>query len=97
VYAPEVDQEGHRTGPDSDPLRDTLREADEFARDIYTLLEERNLTQIVDVVFVSDHGMTSTHNERVVFLDDILGDDFDKIEHNEGEAPSLSSMSSLTV
>lgn len=85
VYAPEVDQEGHRTGPESDPLQATLREADGFAKDIFATLEAPNLTDIVDVIFVSDHGMAPTHNERLVFLDDILGEDFDRIEHNEGE------------
>ncbi|SCZ89552.1 BZ3500_MvSof-1268-A1-R1_Chr1-1g01253 [Microbotryum saponariae] len=73
AYAPEVDQEGHRTGPDSKALEDELLEMDDFAKGLTGLLEERNLTEVVDVVFVSDHGMTGTHNERLVFLDDILG------------------------
>lgn len=59
---------------------------DEFAKGVFDLLQERNLTQLVDVIFVSDHGMTSTDNERLVFLDDILGEEgFAGIEHNEGE------------
>ena len=57
AYAPEVDQEGHRTGPHSHELEDTLTTMDEFAKEVYDLLEQRNLTQVVDVVFVSDHGM----------------------------------------
>lgn len=85
AYAPEVDQEGHRSGPASEGVEHQLIQMDNFAKGIYDLLEERNLTEIVDVIFVSDHGMTSTHNERLVFLDDILGKDgFEGIEHNEG-------------
>lgn len=58
AYAPEVDQEGHRTGPHSHELEATLTTMDEFAREVWELLERRNLTEVVDVVFVSDHGMT---------------------------------------
>lgn len=58
AYAPEVDQEGHRSGPHSHKVEQTLGSMDNFAREVYELLEERNLTEIVDVIFVSDHGMT---------------------------------------
>jgi len=37
------------------------------------------------VVILSDDGMTSTHNERLIFLDDILGEDgYAAIEHRDG-------------
>ncbi|KAK4056973.1 hypothetical protein OIO90_001873 [Microbotryomycetes sp. JL221] len=85
AYAPEVDQQGHATGPHSHEVQDTMSKMDLFAKDIINLLEERNLTRIVDVIFVSDHGMTKTANERLVFLDDILGKEgFEGIERNEG-------------
>ncbi|KAM0750332.1 Phosphodiest-domain-containing protein [Meredithblackwellia eburnea MCA 4105] len=85
AYAPEVDQEGHRSGPHSHKVEKTLSEMDDFAKSILEMLDQRNLTEIVDVLFVSDHGMTDTHNERLVFLDDILGEEgFAGIEHNEG-------------
>lgn len=58
AYAPEVDQEGHRSGPHSHQVEQTLSSMDNFAKEVYELLEERNLTEIVDVIFVSDHGMT---------------------------------------
>ncbi|GAA5867801.1 hypothetical protein JCM3774_005857 [Rhodotorula dairenensis] len=85
VYAPEVDQAGHRSGPHSQPVDMTLREMDSFVKDIFQLIDERNLTDIVDVLVVSDHGMTGTSDDRLVFLDDILGEDgFKAITHNEG-------------
>ncbi|KAI5114638.1 hypothetical protein M0805_004157, partial [Coniferiporia weirii] len=44
-----------------------------------------NLTEIVDVVFVSDHGMTDTSHPELVYLDDILGDEgIAFIEHEDG-------------
>lgn len=38
---------------------------DRFAAGLFTLLEERNATDLVDVVFVSDHGMTGEYGARM--------------------------------
>lgn len=85
AYAPDVDQEGHHSGPFTPEVDEKLRHMDQFARSLKSILRERNLLDIVDVVIVSDHGMTDTHNERLVFLDDILGPEgFAGIERNEG-------------
>lgn len=56
-----------------------------FARDLHAAIEARNLTDIVDVVFVSDHGMTDTSHPELVYIDDILGDGFTMIEHEDGQ------------
>ena len=48
----------------------------------------RNLTDIVDVVFVSDHGMTDTSHPTNVYIDDIIGrEGISAIEHEDGELP----------
>ncbi len=58
---------------------------DQFAAAVIASLADRNLTDIVDVIYVSDHGMTSTSNMRLVYLDDILGEEgYNGIEHKEG-------------
>jgi predicted AlkP superfamily pyrophosphatase or phosphodiesterase len=45
----------------------------------------RNLTDIVDVVFVSDHGMTDTSHPELLYIDDILGEEgFQAVEHEDG-------------
>lgn len=59
-----MDQQGHRSGPHSGGVDDELREMDEFAKQIWDVLEKRNLTDVVDVVFVSDHGMTGSSSLR---------------------------------
>ncbi|GAA5922187.1 hypothetical protein JCM3775_003521 [Rhodotorula graminis] len=85
VYAPEVDQEGHRHGPESDVVAHTLADVDDFVRQLFDEVDRRNLTDVVDVVVVSDHGMADTSMDRLIFLDDVLGaDGFDSIERNEG-------------
>ena len=83
--AAQVDQQGHATGPASSEVKDKLRYVDDFAKSVYDMLQQRNLTDIVDVIFVSDHGMTQTANERLVYLDEVLGEDgFAGIAHKEG-------------
>jgi len=63
----------------------TLKAVDEFARQVHDAIVQRNLTSIVDVIFVSDHGMTDTSNVQLVYLNDILGDDgVNAIEHEDG-------------
>lgn len=83
--ASQIDQQGHAYGPDSDEMNRMLHEMDKFSSSLHSLLKERNLLDIVDVLYVSDHGMVETANERVVYLDEVLGQDgFDAIEHKEG-------------
>ncbi|EGN98493.1 hypothetical protein SERLA73DRAFT_110021 [Serpula lacrymans var. lacrymans S7.3] len=84
AYDPSLDQAGHLTGPMSALTNKTLAEVDIFAKDLHNSLEERNLTDIVDIIFVSDHGMTDTSHPEWVYLDDILGEGYDLIEHSDG-------------
>ena len=63
----------------------TLLEVDGFAKNLHDALADRHLTDIVDIVFVSDHGMTDTSHPELVYMDDILGDDGLKdIAHEDG-------------
>ncbi|KAH8114406.1 Phosphodiest-domain-containing protein [Phellopilus nigrolimitatus] len=85
AYEPSLDQAGHLTGPNSALVNKTLQYVDTFAKDLHTQLVARNLTEIVDVVFVSDHGMTDTSHPELVYLDDILGEEgYSFIEHEDG-------------
>ncbi|KIY45676.1 nucleotide pyrophosphatase [Fistulina hepatica ATCC 64428] len=85
AYEPSLDQAGHATGPGSARVNKTLESVDSFARDLHTELEARNLTDIVDVAFVSDHGMTDTSHPEMVYLDDLLGaEGLSEVEHIDG-------------
>ncbi|WVQ96932.1 hypothetical protein IAU59_004040 [Kwoniella sp. CBS 9459] len=84
-YFPEIDQNAHRTGPMSTAVNESLAMMDEMIGGLVRGLDERNLTELVNVVIVSDHGMTETSNERMIYLDEILGEDgIDAIEHQDG-------------
>ncbi|THH26532.1 hypothetical protein EUX98_g7661 [Antrodiella citrinella] len=84
AYEPSLDQAGHSKGPTSDLVNQVLAEVDQFAKDLHDSLEARNLTDIFDLVFVSDHGMTDTSNPEWIFIDDILEEGFELIEHEDG-------------
>lgn len=82
AYVPNVDSDGHKFGPNSTEIRQTIENADAMMDDIFRGLEERNLTHIVNVIVVSDHGMATTDVSRLIQLEDLV--DLSKIEHTDG-------------
>ena len=82
AYVPNVDANGHKYGPNSTEVWDTISSVDDMLRDLFVGLEERNLTKLVNVVVVSDHGMATTSTDRLVQLDDLI--DLDLVEHIDG-------------
>lgn len=82
AYVPNVDGDGHKYGPNSTEIRDTIKHVDDMLHGLFVGLEERNLTDIVNVIVVSDHGMATTSTDRLIQLDDLV--DVDRIEHTDG-------------
>ncbi|KAI0390645.1 Phosphodiest-domain-containing protein [Xylariaceae sp. FL0594] len=82
AYVPNVDATGHRYGPNSTEIQDTIREVDSMLDTLFHGLEQRNLTDIVNVIIVSDHGMATTDVSRMVQIEDLV--DIDKVEHLDG-------------
>lgn len=82
AYVPNVDAAGHLYGPNSTEIQQTISDVDTMLDQIFEGLEQRNLTDVVNVVVVSDHGMATTDVERMIQLDDLI--DMSKIEHLDG-------------
>jgi predicted AlkP superfamily pyrophosphatase or phosphodiesterase len=82
AYVPNVDADGHKYGPNSTEIRKTIADVDNMLDQLFTGLEDRNLTQIVNVVVVSDHGMATTNVDRLIQLEDLV--DPNMIEHIDG-------------
>ena len=62
-----------------------MKTVDLFAKDLHKALKTRNLTDIVDIVFVSDHGMADTSHPEWVYIDDYLDKQaLDLIAHEDG-------------
>jgi predicted AlkP superfamily pyrophosphatase or phosphodiesterase len=69
-------------------LQRTLHEVDLFVKDLHDSLSSRNITDIIDIIFVSDHGMTDMSHPGLIYMDDILGEDYSAIEHVDGWVPN---------
>lgn len=82
AYVPNVDSDGHEFGPNSTEIRQTISDADTMLGGILKGLQVRNLTDIVNVVVVSDHGMATTDTSRLIQLEDLV--DPTEIEHIDG-------------
>ncbi|KAJ5555802.1 Type I phosphodiesterase/nucleotide pyrophosphatase/phosphate transferase [Penicillium sp. DV-2018c] len=82
AYVPDVDRDGHKFGPNSTEIRNTISRADSMVAQIMDGLEQRNLTEVVNIVVVSDHGMATTSTQRLIQLDDLI--DYDLIGHIDG-------------
>lgn len=82
AYVPDVDSDGHKYGPNSTEIRSTIQKVDDMMGKIFAGLKERHLTNIVNVIVVSDHGMATTDTSRLMQLEDFV--DLDKISHTDG-------------
>ena len=81
-YVPNVDADGHLYGPNSTDIRGTIADVDSMLTMLVEGLLERNLTEIVNLVIVSDHGMATTSTKRLVQLDDLI--DISLVDHIDG-------------
>jgi len=82
AYVPNVDHIGHKSGPNTTDLDLVVREVDAMLTDLFGGLNARNLTDLINIIVVSDHGMASTSRERLIYIDDII--DMSLIEHTDG-------------
>lgn len=81
-YVPNVDSDGHRYGPNSTEIRATIADVDSMLTILVEGLLQRNLTEIVNLIVVSDHGMATTSTERLIQLDDLI--DMSLVDHIDG-------------
>ncbi len=72
AYFAAVDAAGHDFGPDSEEVREAIVRLDGTLGRLIQGLEDRNLFDTVNLIVVSDHGMTELDPGRKIFLDDYL-------------------------
>ncbi|KAK7897210.1 hypothetical protein LTR67_005099 [Exophiala xenobiotica] len=82
AYVPNVDSDGHKYGPNSTEIRATIADVDSMFIELVEGLYARNLSEIVNLVVVSDHGMATTSNDRLIQLDDLM--DMSLVDHIDG-------------
>eukprot|EP00118_Oscarella_pearsei_P015033 m.132671 g.132671 ORF g.132671 m.132671 type:complete len:337 (+) comp38084_c0_seq4:1015-2025(+) len=72
LYLEEPDESGHFHGPGSKELNMVLNRIDITLARLLNGMEKRNMTNCVDMIIVSDHGMTEVSPTRVSYLDEKL-------------------------
>ncbi|KAK1041850.1 hypothetical protein LTS16_009219 [Friedmanniomyces endolithicus] len=82
AYVPDVDSDGHAYGPNSTYIKSTIAEVDGMLASLFDGISDRNLTDIVNIIIVSDHGMATTSVNRLIQLEDLV--DISLIEHIDG-------------
>ncbi len=72
LYIDIVDVIGHKAGPDAPETAAAAKEADAAIARLLAGLTARGLRDQVNLVVVSDHGMSEQSLDRAVFLEDVL-------------------------
>ncbi len=67
-----VDLMGHVAGPNSAAVNDAIVKVDKAMAALVDGLKARDLYDKVNLVVVSDHGMTDVSAKKIVFLDDMI-------------------------
>ena len=78
LYFSDVDTKGHRYGTQSDSIIAAIQNADALVGYLHEELEANNLTDKVNIIIVSDHGMAELSEERVILIDDLI--DLDRVQ-----------------
>lgn len=72
LYFSDTDDAGHDDGPESAAVREAVGRLDGLLGRLLDGLQSRGLTDRVNIVITSDHGMAATSQERVIVIDDYL-------------------------
>ncbi|MBQ4833670.1 alkaline phosphatase family protein [Pseudoalteromonas sp. MMG010] len=72
-----VDSMGHEFGPDSPQTRDAVQQLDTLMGQLKTRIDELN--QNINLVIVSDHGMSAVDPQQSIFINSLPKDDNFKI------------------
>jgi predicted AlkP superfamily pyrophosphatase or phosphodiesterase len=82
MYIQDIDHAGHEFGPDSESVNHAISHVDtELSKFLYAL-GKLTISPLVKIIIVSDHGMTRTSDDKVIFLSDIISLDNLKISNN---------------
>jgi predicted AlkP superfamily pyrophosphatase or phosphodiesterase len=69
MYFSDVDHAGHDFGPESDGVRQAIARVDESLNRLVEGLKSRGIFDRVNLILVSDHGMTRLDPSRTIILD----------------------------
>ncbi|MEI7812754.1 MAG: ectonucleotide pyrophosphatase/phosphodiesterase [Ignavibacteria bacterium] len=85
LYINATDDVGHSYGPDSPEINSAICLEDSLTGILFGRLKEINMHDSINVIILSDHGMTAVSKDKAIFIEDIIGPNY-KIE---GEGPVM--------
>ncbi|CAM0880219.1 unnamed protein product [Alopecurus aequalis] len=71
LYFEDPDHQGHQVGPDDPAITEAVENIDEMIGRIIAGLEARGVFEDVNIIWVGDHGMVGTCDQKLVFLEDL--------------------------
>jgi predicted AlkP superfamily pyrophosphatase or phosphodiesterase len=72
VYFDATDTYGHKYGPNSVEVNNTIKSLDSLTGYLVKRLEEIKMEDNVNLIFVSDHGMTEISKEKFINVEEML-------------------------
>lgn len=72
LYFADLDDNGHKYGPDSAQLDSALVKLDNTLAKLLAVIEKKNLADSVNIILLTDHGMIETEKENGILLHEIL-------------------------
>ncbi len=74
LYFDEPDSDGHKYGPENPDLIPTIEYMDGILGYILEGINKLDIADEINLVLVSDHGMTTINQEQIIYLDDHVPD-----------------------
>ena len=71
LYFSDTDSQGHRFGPDSDELNEAVKLLDKRLGQLRQRLAEIKMLDRLNIILLSDHGMTNVYPEKIIKLYEI--------------------------
>ena len=72
LYFSDTDDAGHRSGPLAPQTDSAIARLDSALGAIMAGVDQLGLREVVNIIVLSDHGMTESSGERLIVLDDYL-------------------------
>jgi predicted AlkP superfamily pyrophosphatase or phosphodiesterase len=72
LYFHDTDSYGHKYGPNSPEINQSIRRLDSLINYLYEGLGSTDILDSTNVIVVSDHGMTETNIDRTINIESIL-------------------------
>lgn len=84
LYFSEPDHSGHMFGPESMEVADAITQSDQLLGYLLKGLDSLKIKDKINLIVVSDHGMSTVTNEKLIYIEDFLP--LDMIEFQGGGA-----------